>query len=297
MAEQMWDVQTGPGLTALGLAAARAVETGMPDRLVEDPWGAAFLEAVDSPVPFPVRWPAPGDPVDDQQALLLHGTRYIGLRTRLYDDYVTDAVGSGLRQVVLLAVGLDTRAFRLPWPADVRLFELDQPQVLDFKAEVLARCAAPARCARTTLGVDLRDADWPRRLEGAGFDPGQPCVWLAEGLLAYLPADAKAGLLRDVDRLSAAGSRLALDRLVDVAASGSALQELTDRSGMPMRQLVSREAGPDLPRWLSDHGWGVAEETVDSAARRYDRDLSDPFARAATPPWLGTMITTAVKTP
>ena len=133
MAEQRWDVQTGPGLTALGLAAARAVETGMPDRLVEDPWGAAFLEAVDSPVPFPVRWPAPGDPVDDQQALLLHGTRYIGLRTRLYDDYVTDAVGSGLRQVVLLAVGLDTRAFRLPWPADVRLFELDQPQVLDFK--------------------------------------------------------------------------------------------------------------------------------------------------------------------
>ena len=122
-------------------------------------------------------------------------------------------------------------------------------------------------------------------------------MWLVEGLLAYLPADAKAGLLRDVDRLSAAGSRLALDRLVDVAASGSALQELTDRSGMPMRQLASREEGPDLPRWLSDHGWGVAEETVDSAARRYDRDLSDPFARAATPPWLGTMITTAVKTP
>ncbi len=110
-------------------------------------------------------------------------------------------------------------------------------------------------------------------------------MWLVEGLLAYLPADAKAGLLRDVDRLSAAGSRLALDRLVDVAASGSALQELTGRSGMPMRQLASREEGPDLPRWLSDHGWGLAEETVDSAARRYDRDLSDPSPEP--PPRLG----------
>src|SRR3954447_18888713 len=124
-----WDVVSGPGLTALGLAASRLVESGRPDRLIDDPLGRAFLDAVDSPVPFPTRWPAEEEPVSDQQALHLHGSRYIGLRTRIYDDEVLAAADAGIRQVVLLAAGLDTRALRLTWPPEAHVFEVDQTAV------------------------------------------------------------------------------------------------------------------------------------------------------------------------
>jgi methyltransferase (TIGR00027 family) len=121
-----WDVVSGPGLTALGLASARAVESGMPDRLIDDPYAPGFVEAVRAPIPLPLplAWPAADAPVSDQLALLLHGFRYIGLRSRCYDDYLQDAAAAGARQAVLLAAGLDTRAFRLSWPAGFRVFEL-----------------------------------------------------------------------------------------------------------------------------------------------------------------------------
>jgi hypothetical protein len=84
--------------------------------------------------------------------------------------------------VVLLAAGLDTRAFRLTWPDGVRLFELDLPDLVDYKERVLAEQAAVPRCQRTVLRVDLRE-DWPARLESAGLRPGEPTAWLIEGLL------------------------------------------------------------------------------------------------------------------
>jgi methyltransferase (TIGR00027 family) len=132
------------------------------------------------------------------------------VRTRFFDDYLADAAGGGIRQVVLLAAGLDTRAYRLPWPVGVRLFELDLPEVLDFKQRVLDQQAATARCDRRAIGVDLRQ-DWVRPLSEAGLQPDRPTAWLVEGLLAYLSADETARLLTTVGDLSAGGSRAAFE--------------------------------------------------------------------------------------
>lgn len=286
-----WDVVSGPGITALGLAAARAVESGAPDRLIADPFEVAFLEAIDSPVPFPVRWPDPGAEVSVQQALFLHGSRYIGVRSRHYDDYLLAACADRIHQVVVLAVGLDVRAFRLPWPPGVRLFEIDQPQVLAFKDHVLhARDARPT-CARTVVGADLR-ADWPNHLVEAGFDPDASTVWLAEGLLAYLPADAEADLISAIQRLSAPGSQLALDRIVTGPANEEGLARLSSRSGIDMAGLIDIESRADVPTLLRARGWVVTEEMTSALAARYGRDLTDPFASgsedSASPPWLNT---------
>jgi methyltransferase (TIGR00027 family) len=266
---------------------------------VNDRIGAAFLQAVDSPVPFPTAWPEPGQEVDDRAALHLHGSRYIGLRTRFYDDALANATEAGLRQVVLLAAGLDTRAQRLPWPEDVRVFEIDQPQVLAFKDDVLARVGIDERCPRTSVGADLRE-DWPRRLLEAGFDAAAPTCWVAEGLLAYLPADAEQSLLDRVTDLSSAGSRFVADRLLPADDDGRALQQLTSRSGLDMSRLVDTGTRQDAPNVLRRLGWSVAEEPVPSVAARYGRDLSDPFGNGptdgeagSTPPWLATAFLTA----
>ncbi|WP_327002293.1 SAM-dependent methyltransferase [Dactylosporangium sp. NBC_01737] len=291
-----WDVTTGPGITALGLAAARTVESSRPDALIDDPFGAAFIQAVESPVAFPARWPEPGAEVSDRDALHLHGSRYIGVRSRFYDDVVLDAVGGGVRQVVLLAAGLDTRAFRLGWPPGVTVYELDQPQVVAFKDDVLGHVGAQAGCARVPVGADLRE-DWPAALTGAGFDAGAPAVWVAEGLLAYLPAEAEELLLRRVDEHSVPGSRLALDHIVQVdrlAADRAPLDELSERSGVQMRSLINTERRRDPAEHLGAAGWSVGEEPAAAVAARYGRDLSDPFGRQATPPWLDTRFLSAV---
>lgn len=136
--------------------------------------------------------------------------RHVVIRTRFFDDYLLDAAAAGVRQVVLLAAGLDTRAFRLPWPGGVRVFELDLPEVLTFKAQVLARSGAAPCCGRAVLPVDLR-TDWRGALLASGHDLGQPTAWLVEGLLIYLTATEAGRLLADITATSAPGSRLAFE--------------------------------------------------------------------------------------
>ena len=288
-----WDVVSGPGITALGLASARAVESLADDRLIVDPYALSLLDAVSSPVPFPRAWPAAGDPVDAQQALFLHGSRYIGLRTRFYDDHLLGAAAGGARQVVLLGSGLDTRAFRLSWPPSVALFELDQAAVLGFKDAVLGRLGARPACGRATVGVDLRE-DWPAALVGAGLDAAAPTAWVAEGVLAYLAGDAQAGLLERLDALSARGSTLALDRLID-DPGGGAVRRLSERSGIEMDALLHAETGFSPARLLGSLGWAVEEADTSALAAGYGRDLADPFGDSE-PPWLGTMFLTGMKT-
>jgi methyltransferase (TIGR00027 family) len=192
-----WDIGSGVGLTALAAAAGRAVESSRPDRLLDDPFAAAFVAAAHAPVPLPTRWPDAGteqaDRLTDQELLLLYGAGYVGLRSRLCDDYLRGAAAAGVHQIVVLAAGLDTRAFRLDWPAGVRLFEVDQPKVLEFKDAVLRERGATARCGRTAVAADLRE-DWAAALTGTGFAASAPTAWLAEGLLQYLPAEAERAL-------------------------------------------------------------------------------------------------------
>ena len=272
-------VNSGVALTALASAAGRAVESSRPDRLIDDPLAAAFVAAATSPVPLPVRWPAPNTVLSDQEILLLHGAGYVGLRSRFCDDYLLRACAAGVGQVVVLAAGLDSRAFRLDWPTGVRLFELDQPGVLAFKDGVLHEQGALPRCARTVVGIDLRD-DWAAALRVAGFDADVPTVWLAEGLLQYLPADAEQALFEYIDALSCAGSHLVIERTANLAslasaADGQRLRELSERTGIAMAQLVDTQKRDDPAGWLADRGWTVTSQPVATIAERYHRNLAD----------------------
>ena len=133
---------------------------------------------------------------------------WMAVRTRYFDEFCMAAAGAGIKQVVILAAGLDSRAYRLPWPAGTTVYEIDLPQVIEFKTATMAGLGAAPVAQRRPVAADLRQ-DWPAALRAAGFDPQRPTAWLAEGLLRYLPPDAQDRLLDTVTALSAAGSQFA----------------------------------------------------------------------------------------
>jgi methyltransferase (TIGR00027 family) len=184
--------------TARWTAAARAVETSRQDALFDDPWAAGLAGEQGR------RWAEGRAP---------EGLAPMIVRTRYFDDFLLRATtGGGATQVVLLGAGLDTRALRLAWPAGTSVFEVDQPEVIHQKEEVLGGAGASARCARLVrLCTDLSGDSWPDQLVGAGFDPHAPAAWLAEGFLFYLDAEAIAALLGRVSGLAAPGSVLGFD--------------------------------------------------------------------------------------
>ena len=138
------------------------------------------------------------------------------IRTRYFDDWLLRVTGeTGIRQVVLLAAGLDTRAFRLAWPASTHLFEVDKAAVLHDKAQVLAAAGAQPACTRTVIEADLT-APWTASLLAAGFAAQQAAIWLLEGFLFYLPVAQLVEILDAVSKLAAPGSWLGFD-LVNAA--------------------------------------------------------------------------------
>src|SRR5512142_77956 len=193
-----YQVPTGVGLTALAMAAVRASESRRPDRLFDDPFAEDFLSTA-----------GPAVALEVSSALGAWLASWLPVRTRFFDDYLVQACAAGCVQVVVLAAGLDARAFRLGWPQGVRLFELDLPEVLAFKESVLATRGATPACHRGIISADLRE-NWPQGLVQAGFRVGEPTAWLAEGLLVYLTAAEKDRLVDQVGQLSASGSRLAV---------------------------------------------------------------------------------------
>ena len=197
------DPSTNPiAPTSRWMAAARARESERADRLFDDPLaatlagpeGVAWLERMKAAA----RSDGPG--------------LYPVIRTRFFDDFLLDACRRlGMRQVVLAAAGLDTRAFRLDWPSGTQVYELDLPEVLDIKEDVIEAAGARANCERRTVRVDLKQEIWPEALFGAGYQPESPSVWLIEGLLFYLPRSAVHGLLQKIGALTVTGSLLGLD--------------------------------------------------------------------------------------
>jgi methyltransferase (TIGR00027 family) len=190
------------GLTSRWVAAARARESKRADRLFDDPLadalagpeGWAFLEAIERAAPGPT----PENP-------------YLPIRTRFFDDLLAAAAREGTRQIVILAAGMDARAFRLPWPAGTRIFEVERPDVLAYKEDVLARVGAAPRAERIAVAVDLRD-DWPSKLAAFGHDPSRASAFLVEGLFPYLPDEgAVSTVLKTAAGLSAPGSSIAAD--------------------------------------------------------------------------------------
>lgn len=271
MAEELrdWDIVSGVGITALGVAAARALEASRREPLVRDPFAADFVHAAESPVPMPTSLDeAPTDqPVWDFMAL------FMGLRSRFLDEYFADVQGSGLTQVVILASGLDTRAFRLPWDEGTTVYEIDQPRVLEFKDRVLAGRDARPGCERHVVPVDLRD-DWRSALLETGFDPAQPTAWLAEGLMMYLPDDAADRLLTTVDELSAPESAIAVEYTHDMQSilADSSELSLANELGIDFSTLLP-DVHLDPNARLAELGWAVADLTARELGERYERTL------------------------
>jgi methyltransferase (TIGR00027 family) len=214
-----WDLATSVGATATMVAAARAVATKADKPLINDQFAEPLVRAVG--VDFLTRWAA-GDlnaaDVDEEGSSwrLAHMPDAMAVRTRFFDAFFRDATQAGIRQAVILASGLDARAYRLDWPTDMTVFEVDQPEVIAFKTEKLAELGAAPTTDRRTVAIDLR-FDWPAALIDAGFDKDQPTAWIAEGLLGYLPPEAQDRLLDNISALSAAGSRLATEAIPDMS--------------------------------------------------------------------------------
>ncbi|MGQ4513275.1 SAM-dependent methyltransferase [Streptomyces sp. DW26H14] len=265
-------VTGGVGMTALMVAAARAIETGRQDALVADAYAEHFVRAA----PASAHWPVDVRDVTGGESNPLWGGlgRYFGLRTRVLDDHLLAAVAAGARQMVLLGAGLDSRAYRLDWPAGLVVFEMDQEEVLAFKDEVLTGLAAVPGVTRVSLAADLRH-DWTGVLTGAGFDPAAPTAWLAEGLLLYLPARAERRLVRAVAALSAPGSTLAYEiKLPTDPAKLRASPVYTStlrQTGLDLPGLIDGEPRPDSAGDLREMGWTSTIHTPFEFALRHGR--------------------------
>jgi len=210
--DDSWDLASSVGVTATMVAAGRAMASKAETPLINDPFAEPLVRAVG--VDFFVKM-MDGD-VDlsllpnaspERTQAIADG---MGVRTKYFDDYLLAAVGTGVRQVVILASGLDSRAYRLDWPSETVVYEIDQPQVIEFKTTTLADLGAEPTATRRTVPIDLR-ADWPAALRAAGLDVNAPTAWLAEGLLIYLPSDAQDRLFDNITALSAPGSAIATE--------------------------------------------------------------------------------------
>jgi methyltransferase (TIGR00027 family) len=275
-----WDITTSVGSTALFVATARALEAQKPDPLAVDPFAEVFCRAVGGTWADVLDGKAPDHQLktDDWGD---HFVNFQGARTRYFDEYFQRAAGAGARQVVILAAGLDSRAYRLAWPAGTTVFELDRPQVLDFKRDVLGAHGAQPRAERREIPIDLRD-DWPQALRDSGFDPAKPSAWIAEGLLIYLPAAAEEQLFLGIDSMAGHGSHVAIEdgaplqpdafqeRLAEERASGE----------RPFFQLVYNERHAPADEWFNRHGWQAVGTPLADSLRQVGRPAPGPDTEA-----------------
>ena len=278
-----WDLASSVGTTATMVAAARAVASREADPLFDDPYAAPLVRAVgldfftklaDGEVELPDDG-EPGGP-----AFLAAS---IAVRTRFFDDFFDEAGAAGIRQAVILASGLDSRAYRLSWSDGTVVYEIDQPQVIEFKSTTMASIGATPATEQRTVGIDLRE-DWPKALRASGFDETQPTAWSAEGLLVYLPPDAQDRLFDDITALSAPGSRLATEYHPDAAASiGARLKDINERWGavpvdMDITKLFYDGERNGVVEYLSEHGWQVSARRRPDVFAGYGRAFPDTEA-------------------
>ena len=283
-----WTITELVGATALGVAAARAVETAGPEPLIRDEFARTLVS------PAGPAWARLTDPElawldGDEHGRRVHrlGVDYQAVRTHFFDEYFGDTVAGGIRQVVILAAGLDSRAYRLRWPAGTAVYEIDQPKVLEYKTRILESHGAVLRARRRAVPVDLRD-DWPAALKAAGFDRGQPTAWLAEGLLPYLPSEAQDRLFEMVTGLSAPGSHIAVEAFgLNSNGNIQRWRRMRERLGLDVNVQALTYHEPDrsdAAQWLADHGWQVrAVNNRDEMARLgrpVPADLADEAVRS-----------------
>ncbi|WP_344313146.1 SAM-dependent methyltransferase [Fodinicola feengrottensis] len=270
--------------TALGVAVGRAAEDARPDPLFHDPLAAAFVAAGEAHAPFPSGAAADSPDIWQQMQVLMG--EYVSVRTKFFDDYLLAATAAGCRQVVLVAAGLDARAYRLDFPAGVRVFELDMPPVLRFKQQVIDEVGAQPRGERIVVATDLRE-DWPTALQAAGLDPAVPTAWLAEGLIPYLSPADNDRLISGITGLSAPGSHLSVEYIdADFAKVPDLMRDVDPEMTNWFADLWKGGVGNDPVSWLADHEWLARTADPAELSRRHHRDLAPLFAGTAgfTPP-------------
>lgn len=252
-----WDIASSVGYTALLVAGWRAVHATSPDPLARDDYARLFITASADPYLTGVL----ANPPTSETATAF--PRLYGVQTRFFDDFFVAATAHGIRQAVIVAAGLDSRAYRLDWPSDTKVFEVDQPKVLEFKSRVLAEQAAEPAAQRIEVAADLRE-DWSIPLRAAGFEPDKPTAWSLEGLLPYLTGQAQDALFTRIDELSAPSSRIAIgalgscldqDRLAALEATYPGLNMSGDVDFAALTYGDETKTKP--AQWLSEHGWTV----------------------------------------
>jgi methyltransferase (TIGR00027 family) len=275
-----WDLASSVGATATMVAAARALATKEPNPLFSDPYAEALVKAVG--IDFFTRL-VDGDVSlggGSEDGAEINTARFMAdmmaVRTRFYDDFFINAARSGTRQAVILASGLDSRAYRLPWPDGTVAYEIDQPKVIGAKTATMTQIGASPIAELRPVAIDLRD-DWPAALRSAGFDVDQPTAWSAEGLLVYLPPDAQDRLFDNITALSAPGSQIATDYHPDGGASigerAEAMRDLWGGDGfdVDLADLFYKGERASVVDYLTSHGWQVDARSRPEMFSQYGR--------------------------
>lgn len=272
--DDTWDLASSVGATATMVAAGRALATSDPRHLIDDPFAAPLVRGVGIEfftklVDGELDASAFGDVDPERVHSMIAG---MALRAKFFDDYFAVAGESGIRQAVILASGLDSRAYRLPWPDGTVVYEIDMPTVIDYKTTTMAELGAQPTATRRTVSIDLRD-NWPHALRDAGFDVEQPTAWCAEGLLIYLPGEAQDRLFDNITVMSAPGSMVATEYVpaiqdLDAEKARAASERLAEQGlDLDMPSLVYSGKRNSVIDYLNDTGWSVTTTGGDELFR------------------------------
>jgi methyltransferase (TIGR00027 family) len=299
--DDSWGITEGVGATAMGMALARAAETVSDAPLFEDPYAQHFVDAA-----IAQGWTPPyshatlaqlGD-VDASAGKFVRAmTDYSLCRTRFFDEFFAAAAAGGIRQVVVLAAGLDARTWRLPWRRGTVVYEIDQPQVVAFKAKAVQALNRETEARSVLVPLDLRD-DWPKALLHNGFDTILATAWSVEGLLPYLPPEAQDLLFERINELSANGSRIVVDAFTaefygqrgaaevrDATTRIRSAFEQLDGAGpadmLDRDQLIYEVERADVADWLTEHGWSTSRENALDTMTRYGRRVPDDVDKSS----------------
>lgn len=293
-----WDLASSVGATATVVAAQRAVASRGPNPLMNDPYAEPLVRAVGTDAATRMLDADP-DTDGDAEFSVRQAAEAMAVRTRFFDKLFATAADAGVRQAVILASGLDTRAYRLAWPAGTVVYEIDQPAVVEFKTRTLADMGAEPTAERRALGVDLRD-EWSKVLLESGFDCERPTAWIAEGLLIYLTPQAQDQLFDNITRLSAPGSHLATEFIADASAfSDNRSRRVSEgfrRFGFDteLSELVYEGERSSVIEFLTARGWDVRAQSLEEvyAANGLELPGDDMFAAFADARCVSAVLTT-----
>jgi methyltransferase (TIGR00027 family) len=226
--------------TALWAAVFRARETDRPDAVFRDPFARRFAGPR-------------GEQIADNLSSGNRQTWAWVTRTYLFDQFIGEQVAQGVDMIVNLAAGLDARPYRMNLPAALKWVEIDLPDLLGYKEEIL-RAEKPV-CSLERVGLDLADQQARRELFDQIGRKARRALILSEGLLVYLDRKAVSSLAEDLVRPSS------FERWVFDLASPGLLRVLQRQW---QRQLAKADAALKFapregPNFFRGHGWQPLE--------------------------------------